>query len=181
MKATQGNWYTNPYFQQQADATLGSGKLLGTYHFADLQGSAKSQADYYVNAVGPYLGKCILVLDWEAEAIDLGPAWAKKFMDRVYKRTGVKPLIYLSQSVTHEYDWSAVASKYNLWLAQYLYSNMDTGYLADPNPYWSIGYWDSAIMYQYSSSGHLSGFGRELDLNKFYGGIAAWKSLCAKS
>ena len=180
VKATQGDWYKNPYFTQQADATLASGKLLGTYHFADLQGSAISQADYYIDAVRPYLGQCVLVLDWEAEALDLGPVWAKKFMKRVYKKTGVKPVIYLSQSVTWNYDWSSVARKFNLWLAQYLYSNMDSyGYLRSPNPYWDIAYWDKAILYQYSSTGKLIGYDGNLDLNKFYGSAAAWKELCA--
>jgi GH25 family lysozyme M1 (1,4-beta-N-acetylmuramidase) len=182
VKATQGNWYKNPFFVEHANATLDSGKLLGIYHFADLEGSATAQANYFIKAVKPYLGQCVLVLDWEAEALDLGPAWAKKFMKRVYKKTGVKPIIYLSQSETWNHDWSSVAGTYQLWLAQYLYSNMDSsGYLRVPNPYWGIGYWDEPIMYQYSSTGKLSGYGGSLDLNKFYGSAVVWRELCAIS
>ena len=82
--------------------------------------------------------------------------------------------------MTWNYDWSSVARKFNLWLAQYLYSNMDSyGYLRSPNPYWDIAYWDKAILYQYSSTGKLIGYDGNLDLNKFYGSAAAWKELCA--
>ena len=181
VKASQGNWYTNPYFYEHADAALASGKLLGTYHYADLEGSAAAQADYYISRVRPYLGQCILVLDWEAEALGLGPAWAKKFLDRVYSKTGVKPLIYLSQSATKDYNWSSIAPKYRLWVAQYLYRNMYTGYLGDPEGGTDLGYWPSATMYQYSSTGHIRGYGYEIDMNKFYGSAALWRQLSSKA
>lgn len=184
VKATGGKGYTNPYFNGQAYATLKSGKLLGIYHFAQevgYSGTAVQEADYFVKVAGDYVGRAVLVLDWEANALVLGPSWAKKFLDRVYEKTGVRPLIYMSKSPTREFDWSSVAKHYKLWVAQYLnYSR--TGYQSKP---WTDGYgygaWSSPTIFQYSSSGLLSGYSGSLDLDVFYGNEAYWKKLASKS
>ncbi|MBQ9042618.1 MAG: hypothetical protein IJ111_07355 [Eggerthellaceae bacterium] len=183
VKATEGVNYINPYFKQHADATIASGKLLGIYHFA-VVGDAEKQADYFVNAIGPYVGRAALFLDWENTSYSAtllqGPAWAKKFMDRVYERTGVRPLIYMSQSVTNDYNWSSVAPTYGLWMARYLYRNMNTGFLDSPDGGDGYSYWSSLKLYQYSSTGSISGYSGSLDLDKFYGTSDDWKKLQAK-
>lgn len=185
VKATQSTNYTNPYFKKWADAVLASGKLLGAYHFA-VKGNATKQADYFLKVVGPYVGKCVLVLDWEntqtSDTLSQGPAWAKKFLDRVYKKTGVRPLVYMSISVTNAYAWDSVAENYELWVAHYLYRNMlKSGYTT--NPYRiedGCGAWGNPTMYQYSSVGQLSGYSGNLDLNVFYGTRSDWETLAAE-
>ncbi len=186
VKATGATEYVNPYFREWADATLACGKLLGLYHFARdaaNPGSAVAEANHFINNAWPYIGKAILVLDFEGEALSLPDpvGWAKKFLDTVYKKTGVRPLIYLSQSVTHSYNWSSIAPRYKLWVAQYLYKNFDTGYLANPDGGTDIGYWGRAQMYQYSSTGWIPGYWDRLDLNKFYGSPRMWNMLARKS
>ena len=184
VKATGGKSYTNPYFSGQAYATLKAGKLLGVYHFArDLSGggTAIQEADHFLKVVGPYVGRAVLVLDWESDALLLGPSWAKKFLDRVYEKTGVRPLIYMSKNPTREYNWSSVAKNYKLWVAQYLnYSR--TGFQSKP---WTddkgYGAWSYPTIFQYSSTGLLRGYGGNLDLNIFYGNETYWKKLAAKS
>ncbi len=183
VKSTEGEWYTNPYFYEHANQVLSSGKLLGSYHFAN-EGSAVGQADFFVKAIGPYIGKCALFLDWEntnySDTMSQGPSWAKQFMDRVYARTGVVPLIYTSANVTRSYDWSSVAKKYDLWLAQYP-DYEETGYLKTP---WVDGYgngaWSSPKLHQYTSSGLISGYSGHLDLNKFYGTAGDWGKMASK-
>ena len=183
VKSTEGTWYTNPYFYQHADQVLSSGKLLGSYHFAN-EGKAVDQADFFVKAVGPYIGKCVLFLDWEntdySDTMSQGPSWAKQFMDRVYARTGVAPLIYTSANVTRSYDWSSVARDYGLWLAQYP-DYEETGYLKTP---WVDGYgtgaWSAPTLHQYTSTGLISGYSGHLDLNKFYGTVSDWRKLASK-
>ena len=184
VKATGGVRYTNPYFKSMADATLASGKLLGLYHFAreaSCPGTAKKEADYFAKAVGPYVGKAVLVLDFEADALLLNKAesWAKTFLDRVYKKTGVRPLIYMSKGYTHstKYDWSAVAKNYKLWVAQYP-NYLATGY--EDNPWtdsFDYGPWSGPTIFQYTSTGVLSGYGGYLDLDLFYGKEADWAAL----
>ena len=186
VKATEGTWYTNPYFRKWADATLACGKLLGAYHFVR-KGDAVKQADYFVDTVGDYVGKCALFLDWEnaygVDAMAQGTKWAKKFLDRVYQRTGVKPLIYMSKDVTRQYDWSSVAGEYGLWVAQYLYKyyTNGSGYIDNPDSD-SKGYgaWSAPTIYQYNSKGQISGYSGNLDINKFYGSAADWRALQQK-
>ena len=100
-------------------------------------------------------------------------------MDYVYKKTGVKPLIYLSKNQTRYHDWSSVAKKYELWVAQYPNYNPVYGYLDDP---WTdengYGAWDSPRMFQYTSQGYnLGGYSKNLDLDKFYGSVLSWRKL----
>ena len=186
VKATGGKGYTNPYYKLMANATLKAGKLLGLYHFAretSCPGTAVQEADYFVNAVGAYVGRAVLVLDWEGSALLMGTGWAKKFLDRVYAKTGVRPLIYMSKSYTRAYDWTKVAKNYQLWVAQYAFKyQKGTGYVLNPwtdtNDY---GAWDRPTMFQYTSAGQLSGYSGGLDLNIFYGEADDWKVLAAKS
>ena len=70
-------------------------------------------------------------LGWEADALGLGPPWAKRWLDRVKSRTGVTPGIYTSMSVLFSYDWSVVAKAYLLWVAQYP-NYEDTGFVSEP-------------------------------------------------
>lgn len=186
VKATGGTKYVNPYYQEFADAALASGKELGFYHYARedyCPGSAAKEAAHFVSKVKPYLGKATLFLDFEGSALNMPNAvkWAKKFMDVVYKKTGVRPMIYISQSVTWQFDWSSVAGKYKLWVAQYLYANQyRNGYIKNPT-HWDIGYWSRETVYQYSSTAHIKGYGGYLDVNKFRGGKLTWRKLAQKS
>ena len=118
-KATEGTSYVNPDCDRVYQQAKALGKELGVYHYAS-GGDAVAEANYFVNNIAGYIGEAILVLDFEGRAVNLGPAWAKTFLDTVYTRTGVKPLIYMSASVVSRYDWSSVrAGDYGLWIAGY--------------------------------------------------------------
>ena len=108
VKSTQGNYYTNPTWRLQADQTLAAGKVLGLYHFVDTNAGLKQEVDYFVNQVHDYIGKAVLVLDWEHNS-DTGTdenntAYAKAWLDGVEAQTGVKPLIYMSKGTTRAAD-----------------------------------------------------------------------------
>ena len=183
VKATESNWYVNPCFATHAAQTVKAGKLLGCYHFAR-PGDMVEQADYFLGAVKKYIGKAVLALDWEENAVPLGPKKAKQWLDRVYKKTGVKPVIYMSKSVCNAYDWSAVKKAgYGLWVAQYPdYSH--TGYKAkkniwtDDNPF---GAWTGWRIFQYTSVGRIKGYAGDLDLDIFSGTVAKWQNMAKGS
>jgi GH25 family lysozyme M1 (1,4-beta-N-acetylmuramidase) len=174
IKATQGNWYINPDCDrayQQADTT---GKLLGIFHYADGSGSPEEEADYFIDNIQGYIGNVLLALDWEQEALQLGPGWALAWLNHVQARTGIKPVIYMSVSVTREYDWSSVVSSdYGLWVAGYYAGNAPMGYNPDA-PDQGVGYWPGYAIYQYTSSGQLDGYSGNIDLDVFYGDANAW-------
>jgi GH25 family lysozyme M1 (1,4-beta-N-acetylmuramidase) len=189
VKATQGTGYVNPYYSGWASEVLNLGKELGVYHYADGSG-AVAEADHFVSLVrsAGAVGKALLVLDWEeGSAMAKGVSYALSFLNRVYALTGVRALVYTSQGVTNDYDWSSVANAgYGLWVAQYLNANTNDqtatdGYLDDPVSYRSVSGWSSATMYQYSSVGNLPGWSGNLDLDKFYGSRSDWESLARAS
>lgn len=202
VKATQGTSYTNPYLTAQANGAYNSGKLLGLYHYASTNyggGDPTAEAEYFISKAAPYLGRAVLVLDWEGTSnSNFGSndaTYIKTFLDRVYERTGIKGLVYMSRSVTNSHDFSSVSNAgYGLWVAQYLYydgSSQYPAYTSTPktnkNPAmttWTSGMtgsWSSPTIYQYSSEGHVSGYSDEVDLNVFYSDSGAWTKLASRA
>ena len=180
IKATQGTGYVNPYCNAQYASAKKAGKLVGLYHYAGGSG-AVAEADYFVRNIENYIGEAVLVLDWEAvqnSAYNKNMvAYCKTWLDRVYEKTGVRPLIYMSQSVTNSFDWSSVAKNYGLWVARYA-NNAETGY-KDTSAYGKVGAWPYPAIFQYTSNGKLSGWSGRLDLNIAYMDKAAWGKYAA--
>lgn len=178
-KATEGTGYINPDCDRVYQDAKRSGKALGVYHFART-GDALSQAEYFVDNVRGYIGEAVLVLDYEGDAANQGVGWAKEWLDAVYNMTGVKPVIYMSNSVIHRYDWTCVQSAgYGLWNARYYYGYQTIhGFLSNPPSPGSVSPWDeNGMIYQYTSSGRLNGWGGNLDLNIYYGDRTDWNNL----
>lgn len=164
VKATEGVGYVDKSCDTLYQKAKAQGKLLGIYHFArpDLGNSAEQEADYFIDNVKGYLNEAILVLDWEAKALNYPVSWAKAFLDRVYARTGVKPMIYMSESPVNDRDWSSVANAdYGLWVAKY--SNNK------PNCKW----WKFYAIWQYGNNGNINGYA-PVDVDEFYGDRQAW-------
>lgn len=178
VKATGGTGYVNPDYTRAMNQAINAGKKVGVYHYArerGCKGSAAAEADFFIKTVQEYIGKAILVLDWEEE-LSLGVAWAKEFLDRVYKKTGVKAFLYTSASVTRQYNWTPVAQAgYPLWMAQYPNAKLQNGYRDKP---WTdgkgYGAFKNLAIHQYSGTGRLPGYGGNLDMNKAYMDAAAW-------
>lgn len=185
VKTSGGVGYRNPYATDMLSQAKASGKLIGTYHYArekGCKGTAKAEAAYYVESTKPYIGEAILCLDWEEEC-SLGTGWAKEWLDEVYRLTGVRPLVYTSQSVCAYWDWSAVVNAgYKLWLAQYASMDPVYGWQSLPWQSGSLGAWNTNryVMHQYGT-GYISGWSSRIDMDLFYGDKNTWKSLAAKS
>lgn len=179
VKVTEGTTYVSPVADTQYQGAKSTGRLLGVYHFATGAGAVE-EAKFFLSNVQGYLGEAVLFLDWEGDVVAKGVGYAKAFLDYVYQQTGIRPLIYMSKSVTNSYDWSTVSANYGLWVAQYADTN-PTGYQDDP---WTdakgYGSWSGPAIFQYASTGHLSGYDGKLDLDKFYGDTEAWHNF-AKS
>lgn len=179
IKATGGTDYENPYWRQWADETLASGKLLGLYHFACERGSAGSaheEAEHFLAAVAPYEGCFVPILDWESDALQMPVSWAQEWLDRVYAETGSTPMFYGYANNVNSTDYSAI-TRYPLWMASYLFRYDGAGWVDDPLNTWGTGNWDAMSMYQYTSTGYISGYDSRLDLSIYYGSEADWKCL----
>lgn len=167
-KATQGTGYTSPDCVRQVEQAMSLGKKVGVYHYIGGQG-AVSEMDFFIDSIKNWVGKAMLVLDWEQGE---NSAWGnlgyfEQCIKRVIERAGIPPVVYSSASV---FPWD-LCKKHNCgaWVAQYADNNA-TGYQDSP---WNEGKY-GCMMRQYSSHGRLPGYGGNLDLNKFYGDAAAW-------
>ncbi|MFH7579706.1 GH25 family lysozyme [Lactiplantibacillus plantarum] len=179
VKATEGVDYTNPAFSRHAKQTLSAGKKLGVYHFIRSDSDIKQQANYFLTTVKPYIGKAMLVLDFENTTgstiqNQAGVGLAKQWLDYVYQQTGVRPVLYTGISCENSLDWSSVVkANYGLWIAQYNNYNVVNGY-QPRNLYGSLKHWKTAVMFQYTSTGRLLGWNGNLDFDVFYGDKIAW-------
>lgn len=166
IKATQGTSFISKAWQKQTAQAVSLGKLIGLYHYAS-KGGAINEANHFLDTVADYIGKAILVLDWEGQDnVNFGnPDYAMDFLNYVKKKTGITPFIYMSKSVCRQYSWD---SYFPLWCAQYK-NNAVTGYQDNP---WTdtkgFGSWNDCKILQYSSHGRLTGYNANLDLDKSY-------------
>lgn len=174
IKATEGNGYTDVMCDTFYQKAKSLGKKLGVYHFArpDLGNSGEEEADWFIKETLGYHKEAMLVLDWESGDLT-NVAWAKAWLDRVYSKTGVKPVIYMSASVMHSADWSSVVNAdYGLWVANYG-TNDGTAQESVFDRY-PLKYWSFYALWQYTSKGKLNGYNGNLDLNYFSGDSSAW-------
>lgn len=181
-KATEGLNFVDKYCDKFIQQAIKLVKPFGFYHFARPTNDAVREAEYFYNNCRGYFGKGIPILDWESgNTSDV--AWAKRWLDRVYQLSGVKPVIYMSESVVNAYDWSSVANAdYGLWVAKYRDNNPDYNYnMANAGTRPRVKWWKFYCMWQWTSTGRLSGYNGNLDCNVFYGDQSTWDAYAGKS
>ncbi len=170
-KATEGIGYEDPAWQTNRTATSAAGLRLGAYHFArpDLNPSNPTgEADWFVDRLNLVPGMLVPALDLEV-AGSLGTAglqaWVGQWLDRVYARTGTRPMIYTSPSFWKKYlgDTAAFADAgYEvLWVAHWFVSKPVT-----PGNNWSNRSW---TFWQYDNCGSVPGISGCVDLDRFNG------------
>lgn len=166
IKASEGVGFKDPKLVRNQAEIRKAGVPLGYYHFArpDLDNSAEGEADWFLETIGELQEGELLVLDFEVSYSDR-VKWCKKFLDHVYKRTNVKPLIYLNKSLEKNNNWkSVIEGDYGLWLADYTY---------DPNSPIPDTQWPVVAMRQYSNNEKINGISGGVDGNVFYGDMDA--------
>ena len=182
VKATEGIGYVDKSCDGFFQKALSLGKKLGFYHFARPTNDPVREADFFYNNCRGYFGKGIPILDWESGNTS-NVAWAKRWLDRVYQLSGVKPVIYMSESVVNANNWSAVATAdYGLWVAKYRDNNPDYNYnMANAGSRPKVKWWKFYCMWQWTSTGRLNGYGGYLDCDVFYGDQSTWDAYVGKS
>lgn len=175
VKVSEGTGYENPFWRAQAEATLAAGKRLGLYHFANDE-DAGEQARFFLDRAKSYAGRATFWLDWEADAVGLGPGPALAFLNQVAAETGSTPGFYTYQNALSSFDWSAVAARFPLWVAGGPdYSDYGRSYSDPPVP--TVPYWGGgALVHQYTEDGYLPGYNAHLDLDRLRD-RAAWDAM----
>ena len=158
-KATEGVTIIDSQAQAHYAKAKRSGLLTGFYHYARPESnSAQREAQYFVDAVRPYIGESILALDYEGRALAYGPEWALRWLNIVHEMTGVKPVIYLQGSAVSGYG-DILSADYGLWVAHW----------GTQNPW--ISPWPFYTLWQYR--------GDPLDLDYFNGDAETWAKYAA--
>ena len=181
-RATEGIGCVDKYCDGYIQQAIKLGKPFGFYHFARPTNDPIREAEFFYNSCRGYFGKGIPILDWESGNTS-NVTWAKRWLDRVYQLSGVKPVIYMSESVVNANNWSAVAAAdYGLWVAKYRDNNPDYNYnMANAGSRPHVKWWKFYCMWQWTSKGRLNGYGGYLDCDVFYGDQSTWDAYVGKS
>jgi GH25 family lysozyme M1 (1,4-beta-N-acetylmuramidase) len=174
VKASEGNYYTNPSYADQYQGSRAVGMIRGAYHFAIPNwSSGADQARYFVQNGGgwvsdgftlppvldfefnPYAGETIEGFYFGNTCYDMSPAqltsWVRDFGNTMKSLTGRLPVIYTNTSWWKQCTGDAAGfGDYPLWVASYPSSPSND---AGPIP----SSWGSYDIWQYSSTGPYSG------------------------
>ncbi|QOP66151.1 endolysin [Arthrobacter phage DanielleIgnace] len=182
IKATEGaGGWTDDMLDTHTRNARAAGLPVGWYHYArigQMDGNTpEAEAQSFIDAVAKYYQPGDkLYLDWEAAEIDLSRGdLAKRWLDIVSERFGTKAVFYsyLNVLTSHAAGLDVVRQNYRLWAAVYPSSQAQSWGPINAMP--ALAGWD-VEMWQYSSTGRLPGYGGDLDLNVFYGGLDEWKA-----
>ncbi|MFB7912824.1 lysozyme [Streptomyces sp. NPDC056061] len=134
VKATEGTYYTNPYFAQQYNGSYNVGMIRGSYHFATPNTtSGAAQANYFVDHGGGWSrdGKTLpgaLDIEWNpygAQCYGLSQAamvnWIRDFVNTYKARTGRDAVIYTATSWWKDCTGNnaSFGATNPLWVARY--------------------------------------------------------------
>lgn len=176
-KATEGITFVDPYCNLFMNTAEQMGKLRGFYHFAHPSNDALEEARFFYKNTSNYFGHAIPVLDWESENKN-DVQWALRWLNEVQRLSGVKPMIYMSESVVNAYDWyPVVQGDYGLWVAKYRDNIPDYNYdMSSAGNAPRVKWWNGYAMWQWTSTGRLDGYSGSLDCDIFYGDRNAWNA-----
>ncbi|WP_251043474.1 lysozyme [Arthrobacter sp. ISL-48] len=174
VKASEGNYYTNPSFGSQYNGSRNVGMIRGAYHFAIPNwSSGADQASYFVQNGGgwspdgytmppvldfefnPYEGRTINGFYFGNTCYGMSPAqlssWVRDFGNTMLSLTGRLPVIYTNTSWWKQcLGDPAGFGDYPLWVAAYPASPSNNAG-AIPSS------WGTYSIWQYSSTGPFAG------------------------
>jgi len=170
-KATEGIGFLDPMYATNKLGASGAGLAVTAYHYArpDLNPTnPQGEADWFVDNVGLVPGMLAPALDLEVPGT-LGTAalqvWVGAWLDRVYTRIGVRPMIYASPTFWRKYlaDTTSFADQGYpvLWVAHWFVAGPTV-----PANNWSNRGW---TFWQYSDCGSVPGVSGCVDLDRYNG------------
>lgn len=186
IKATEGDYYTNPYYAGDRSGAAAAGMYTFPYHFAIPHiTSGTAQADLFLDHANYQQDGRTLppALDLEHNPYNDGVnacynltpsqmiAWIRDFLNQVKRRTGVNGIIYTGANWWNMCTGGTTAfADHPLWVASYNTTpTMPTG-------------WPDYTIWQYSSTGTVPGIAAgAVDLNTIRGGEATLAALATRA
>lgn len=170
-KATEGESYVDPTFDDNWLGAKSVGILRGAYHFFHPNMNAVKQADKFVQVVKALNdnGELPPVLDLEVTDNQSSQTIinnAKTWLDRVQQGLGKRPIIYSSPGFL-KYNFVVPGGGPPLWTKDYVL--WIANYKVD-KPYLPKG-WLKWTFWQYSETGKVNGINSGVDLDWFNGTV----------
>lgn len=173
VKATEGFRYVDPCCDGFVQQCIKKGILFGFYHFAR-NNEPEQEALFFRNNTKGYELLGIPVLDIEDSSIPNWGEWSQRFVDKYHAITGVYPIIYASASTLARFNGYPLVDTCGLWVAGYPDSRI-RGLGDVPKFPYGISPWKFAAIWQYSSTGRITNFDENIDLDVAYMDSGAWK------
>mgnify|MGYP000020897061 FL=1 len=164
IKASEGTYYTDPYFRQNYNNAKANGLKVGFYHYltARTNEQARDEARFFVSAISNTSPDCRLAMDFEVFG-NLTPyevtSISQTFLEEVKNLSGKDVVIY-SNAYSARAIFGSELTKYPLWVANY--------YVSSPSP---NGKWNTWVGFQYTDIGRVNGISGNVDRNYFTKGI----------
>ncbi len=170
IKATEGSWMEDPWFDYNWDNARKQGIIRGAYHYFLPDISPKAQSTHFLRTVKLRSGDLPPVVDIE-EARGLTKAQVRKstkdFLAAVEQNFAVKPIVYTNRDFYKNYFADQPEFKpYCFWIAHYYVTNLE---MPDDSKW---HFW------QHSDRGTVNGINEPVDFNVFYGDSATLRRLC---
>jgi lysozyme len=176
IKASEGDGYLDPTFDDNWRGAKPAGLLRGAYHFFRANVDAKKQANKFIDYVRSMNddGELPPVLDLEThdgQTRDKVISRAKTWLELVETAFQRKAIIYSGQYFLQDYFSEAGggppawAKDHPLWLAQY-----PNQYVPGMQPGLPRG-WFKWTFWQYSEKGRVNGINANVDMNVFNGSL----------
>ena len=163
VKSTEGCTMLNTYYEADYKAARAHGIRTGSYHFFSTMSPGAAQAAHFLKCSKFNKGDLPPVLDVEptdAQIVAMGGAEVmfrniRAWMSLVQKRTGKRPILYISQTFANTYMPLApdLGDNYHIWIARY----------GEYKPNFKLAYW------QLSPDGKVRGIHGDVDINVFNG------------
>lgn len=163
IKSTEGTSIINPYYKADYAAARAHGFPVGAYHFFSHHTTGAQQAAYFLRNTKFTKGDLPPVLDLEplpSQVKKMGGAVAmwrrvRNWLQIVENRTGMRPILYISQMFVNKYLDAAPDIKHNypVWIARYGEYKPD------------IKLW----VWQLAPDGRVAGIHGAVDINVFNG------------
>ena len=171
IKATQGNQYVDPHYQQNWQQSAQYDLLRGIYHYLDPSIDAVAQAKHFVNISKGQFGDFPPVIDIEAfenEKASKVINVLQEFIMYIEQHVSCKPIIYTSHGFWDQLN-NHQFGDYPLWLADYA-----------SKPQLPNG-WQQWTFWQFESNANIPGIPNQVDKNKYNGTEHQLRQLrCAK-
>ena len=166
IKATEGMFKVDPYFQRNWREAPKAGIVSGAYHYFRPKKSGEWQAKFFLQTVNFDAGDLPPVVDIE-ELDGVSPEAMRLelqvFLSHIEKKTKVKPIIYTGLSFYKDY-LKGYFDEYPLWVAHYHQPKLKV----------ASGDWD---FWQHSDKAKISGIDHVVDFNAFNGDSLAFERL----